>query len=895
MTIRNLDALFRPKAIALVGASNEPNSVGSVIARNLLQTGFAGPVLMVNPHETAIRSTLNYTSITALPAVPDLAVIATPPDTVPEIVAELGAKGCRAAVIITAGFGEGERAHGQSLRQAVLDAARPTLLRVLGPNCLGFLSPVSGINASFAHLSPAAGRVAFISQSGALATAILDWGTARDFGFSHVISVGDMADVDFGDLLDYLALDPSTDAILLYIESLTHPRKFMSAARKAARAKRVVALKAGRSEVGARAALSHTGALAGSDLVYDAAIRRAGILRVYELRELFEAVVTLSSGLEARGDRLAVLTNGGGAGVLAADALQQRSGRLASLSPDSVGSLDSFLPAYWSRSQPVDILGDAAPDRYARTLKVLLADPSQDAVLVLNCPTALSESLAAAEAVVSVLAPGPAMPVLTCWLGDPAARRGRALFAARHVPTYETPDDAVRAFMHLVEYRRNQDLLLEVPPAAEIEFRPQAERVRALVDTALAEDRQLLSEPEAKAVLSDYGIACVETRKAADPKSAGRLATEFGCRVALKILSPDISHKSRVGGVRLDLEEARAVERAAAEMLEHVAAREPDATISGFVVEPMIDRNSGTELLAGIANDPLFGPIVLFGAGGTAVEGIADRVVGLPPLNLVLAREMIGRTRIGNLLTSSQANSNMATDLNSVATVLMRLSQITIDFPEIAEFDINPLFCGSQGVTAIDARAVVRKPSSSPQARLAIRPYPTELEHVVTLHDGTPCAVRPIRPTDRAGLIDMLERCSADDIRMRFFASIRTLPPMLAARLSMIDYDREMAFVATPVSDGGSASEVWGVGRLASDPDNERAEFALIVRSDFKGRGLGFQLMTDVLSYGRRRGLNRIVGDVLRTNSQMLQMAREFGFSPSEELIGEIVRLSLSL
>ncbi|HMN87067.1 MAG TPA: acetate--CoA ligase family protein, partial [Bauldia sp.] len=566
MTTRNLDALFEPKAIALVGASNQPRSVGQVLAKNLFEGGFAGPVMAVNPHEQAVRSTINYHSVAELPVTPDLAVIATPPRTVPGLVAELGARGCRAAVVVTAGFAEGAGGAGHALQDEMLKAARPHLLRILGPNCIGFLSPGRGINASFVHLSPKAGELAFVTQSGAIASTVLDWATARGFGFSHVLSLGDMADIDFGDLLDYLAQDPATRAILLYVESIRDARKFMSAGRIAARAKPVIVIKSGRSAAGARAAMSHTGALAGADHVYDAAFRRAGMLRVTELRELFEAVATLSSGQTARGDRLSILTNGGGAGVLAADALDALGGRLATLAPETIAALDTVLPATWSRANPIDIIGDANGERYGNALGAVLADPQSDAVLVMNCPTAVADSLDAAQAVVEHLKEDGHMPAFTCWLGETAPDASRKLFAGNRIPTYETPTEAVRAFMQLVAYRRNQDLLLEAPAGDADQPPPNRAAARSVIARVLAKKRSVLTGPEAKEVLAAYGIPTAMSRSVADPAGAASAAAEIGKPVALKILSPDISHKSDVGGVRLDLDTPAAVEAAAREM-----------------------------------------------------------------------------------------------------------------------------------------------------------------------------------------------------------------------------------------------------------------------------------------------------------------------------------------
>jgi len=873
MTTRNLDALFEPKSIALIGASNQPRSVGAVTAKNLFEAGFAGPIVTVNPHEQAIRSTINYHSVEELPLAPDLAVIATPPPTVPEIVASLGARGTRAVIVVTAGFGEGGSAEGGELRRRTLEAAKPHLVRILGPNCLGFISPAKGINASFAHLTPLTGGLAFISQSGALVTAAIDWATARGFGFSHVISIGDMIDVDFGDLLDYLALDQLTHAILLYVESIVEARKFMSAGRIAARNKPVLVLKSGRSSAGAKAAMSHTGALAGADLVYDAAFRRAGMLKVKELGELFEAVTTLSAGIQVKGDRLTVVTNGGGAGVLAADALEEQGGRLATLSTETLAKLDSLLPRIWSRGNPIDVLGDASPERYRGAVEALLGEPETDAILVMNCPTAVADSLGAATALVESLPAERSMPVLTAWLGETAALPARRLFAANKIATYETPDDAVTAFLHLCAYGRNQELLLETPLARPGTDAPDREVARKLVAEVLAVSRPLLTEPEAKSVLEAYAIPTVDTRTARDPAEAARIAAEIGGRVAIKILSPDIVHKSDVGGVRLDLSGAE-VESAAREMLDKVRGRAPQARLTGFAIEEMIRRPQAFELLAGIADDPVFGPVILFGQGGTAAEIIRDRAIGLPPLNLVLAREMIGRTRVARLLEGYRDHPAAAID--EVAVTLVKLSQLLIDVPEITELDINPLIADSEGVLALDARIVVR--SSAAADRLAIRPYPSEFEETIALADGATVFVRPIRPEDQPKLVAMVMESKPRDIYLRFFSLMRQFPHMMAARLSQIDYSREMAFVAIAPPGSADAGDILGVAHMIADPNNERAEFAVMVRSDWHGRGLGFKLMQTVITCADRRGIGTLYGDVLRENTTMLQMARALGF-----------------
>jgi acetyltransferase len=853
-----------------------------VLARNLLESGFAGPVLAVNPHEAAIRSTLSYKRLADLPMIPDLAVIATPPPTVPSLVADLAARGCRAAVVITAGFGEAGGA-GAGLRQQMLDAARPRLLRIVGPNCLGVISPARGLNASFAQLTPKPGGLALVAQSGAITTAALDWADARGYGFSHVVTLGDMADVDFGDMLDFLALDEATTGVLLYVESITSARKFMSAARACGRAKPVTVIKAGRSAAGAKAAMSHTGALAGADAVYDAAFRRAGLLRVFELRELFDAMTTLSSGAKVRGERLAIISNGGGAGVMAVDSLEARGGRLAELAAETIAALGKVLPAAWSKGDPVDIVGDAGPDRYAAALEAVLADPGADAVLAINCPTAVTDSTAAAEAVLKTIAgrkPRPA--VLTAWLGETAPAKARVLFAAAQVPTHETPDEAARAFMHLVDHARNQRLLLQVP-AARAEAPPDRAAVQAVIDQATSQGRTLLADEEAKAVLAAYGVPILAIETAATPQAAADVARKIGGSVALKILSPDITHKSDVGGVVLSLAPA-AVEDAAKAMLARVAKAEPKARLAGFMVQAMAERPRAHELIAGIASDPTFGPIILFGAGGTAVEVAPDRAIGLPPLNEHLASDMIGRTRIAKLLAGYR--DRPAADQAAIADVLIRLAELATQFPAIVELDINPLLADETGVLALDARVRLAD-GSRPEP--AIRPYPAELTRTLAL-GGATITVRAIRPDDAPRLISLVARTDAEDVRLRFRAGLRRLPEAWAARLSQIDYDREMALAAVERS-----GDIVGVARLAADPEGESAEFALLVRSDRQHHGIGGALMEELIAYARARGLAKLWGDVDPGNRRMLDLTRDLGFKPETQADAGLIRVTLAL
>jgi acetyltransferase len=889
MSVRNLDKLLKPGSLTLIGASRKAGSVGAVLAHNLFNAGFQGPVMPVHPSAEAIQGVLAYHGVGDLPVTPDLAVIASPPDTVPGLVAELGARGTKAAVVITAGFGEGGRPEGLERRRAVLEAARPHCLRVVGPNCLGIMVPGVGLNASFSHIAPLAGNLAFVTQSGAIVTGMLDWAAPRGIGFSHVVSLGGMTDVDFGDLLDYLAMDAATGAVLLYVEAITQARKFMSAARAAARIKPVIVVKGGRHEEGARAAASHTGALAGADAVYEAAFARAGMLRVRTLTELFDAAETLASMARTQlaGNRVAILTNGGGLGVLATDALIDEGGCLAELGDGTLAALDEALPATWNRGNPVDIIGDAPGERYKAALAALLEDPGSDAIPVLNCPTAVASSTDAARAVVDALAggstsghPSPSRPVFTAWLGDGATREARRLFSEHHVPTYDTPEQAVRAILHLVCYRRHQDMLMETPPAlpadAKAEDGTGQEAARTLVALALDEGREWLSEPEAMALLAAYGVPVVATRIAATPEEAAAVAGEIEPPYVVKILSPEIVHKSDVGGVVLDLEGPAELRKAAAAMIGRVRAAQPEARIKGFVVQSLCRRPGAEELICGLSVDPQFGPVIVFGQGGTAVEVVRDMALALPPLNMKLARTMIEETRVYRLLRGYR--DRPPADIDHIALTLIALSRLAADFAEIVEVDINPLLVDAHGVIALDARVRIAKATGRGEDRFAIRPYPARLEQSLKLPGGEEIFLRPIRPEDEPVLQEGFKKLSREDVRMRFFAPLRELHHPLAVRLTQIDYDREMALLALR-GDGEAGREALGVVRIAADPDNLQAEFAVTVRSDFKGRGLGRVLMERILAYAEIRGIGEIWGDVLSENEAMRGLAVALGFT----------------
>ena len=870
MTIRNLDKLFNPKSVAVIGASRRPEAVGHLVLRNLLTSGFDGPVMAVNPKAESILSTIAYPDVAHLPMAPDLAVLTTPPQTVPNAIAELGAKGTKAAIVITAGFGEGG-AEGKALQAEMLAAAKPHTLRIIGPNCLGVMVPPVGLNAGFAHLNPKPGGLALIAQSGAIITSVIDWADARGIGFSNLVSMGGMADVDFGDMLDYLAHDPQTRAILLYVESVTNPRKFMSAARAASRLKPVIVIKTGRTAAAAKAASSHTGALAGSDAVYHAAFRRAGMIRVLSIDELFDAAETLTRLPKLKGDRLAILTNGGGIGVMATDALITEGGALAELQPQTIEALNACLPPTWSHANPIDIIGDADGARYTAALKAVLTDDQVDALLVLNCPTAISDSLEVAEAVADATS-NATVPVMTSWLGETSAEKARDHFAETGLATYGTPEQAISAFMHLSRHRRNQSLLMEVPgPAPQLSDDAKG-RIHMIVSKVADAGRNWLTEVEAKEVLIAAGIETVPTRIAKDAEECVALATELGGPVALKIHSPDITHKTDAGGVKLGLT-ADTIGAAAEAMTASVLAYNPDARLEGFTVQPMAHRPGAHELILGLATDSLFGPVILFGQGGTAVEIIKDQALSLLPLNDVLANDLIDRTQVSKLLAGYRGRPPV--DRAAIVAALQRLSELAVAEPRIKELDINPLWADKDGVLALDARIRI---DANPQ-HFAIRPYPEELEKTIEDRAGHEFLLRPIRPDDEPALERMIAGCSREDIRMRFFSALKELPKALAARLTQIDYDREMCFVA--VREDG---ELVGSVRLLSDPNGEAAEYSVLVRSDLKGAGIGFRLMNEIIAYGRSIGLKQIFGEVRSDNEPMLKMTVELGFETKPEM-----------
>ncbi len=879
MSTYRLKNLLSPRSLALIGASPRRGSVGRAILHNIRKAGFKGEFGLVNTHYADIDGIAAVGSLGGLPFVPELVVITAPAAAVAGLIDEAGKLGTAGALIIPAGLGHG----AGSLADAAERAAQKHGMRLIGPNCLGVMMPAANLNASFSAHMPVAGNLALISQSGAIAAGMVDWAAQRGVGFSGIVSIGDQLDVDIADLLDYYAMDGKTRAILLYVESIKDARKFMSAARAAARIKPVVVVKSGRMAQGAKAAATHTGALAGSDAVYDAAFRRAGILRVSDLRELFDCAETLGRVESPPGKRLAILTNGGGIGVLAVDRLVELGGIPAAISPAAREKLDAVLPRTWSGSNPVDIVGDADPARYAAALEVLLADTSNDAILVMNVQTAIASADDIAATVTGAVGKyrqqhrGFAKPVLAVWVG--ADQKIGDLLSGAGIPNYPTEDDAVRGFMHLVQHREVVATLAQVPPAMPSVFIPDIDAARQIVSAALADGRQWLDPVEIKRLLEAYEIAMVETFAAADAEQAVAHASAIfaqGATVVLKIMSRDIVHKSDVGGVVLNLTNPDAVRSATADILARARALRPEARIAGVIVQAMMVRPKARELILGLADDPTFGTVVVFGRGGTAVEIINDKALALPPLDLQLARDLIERTRVSRLLRAYRDVPAVKPD--AVALVLVKLAQLAADIPQIRELDINPLLADEAGVLAVDARVAVgsvdRKFRGSGPANFAVRPYPSQWQRHLEVKDGWRVLARPIRPEDEPVIHEFLRHVTSHDLRLRFFAPMKEFTHEFIARLTQLDYARAMAFVAFDEA----TNEMVGVVRIHSDSIYETGEYAILLRSDLKGKGLGWALMQLIIEYAKSEGLKTISGDVLKENTVMLEMCRHLGF-----------------
>jgi acetyltransferase len=765
------------------------------------------------------------------------------------------------------------------LQKQLLEQARQYGMRIVGPNCLGILRPPSHLNTTFSNSSAMPGQMALVSQSGALCTALLDWAQNHNVGFSAIVSLGDAADVDFGDVLSYLALDPHTRSILLYVEGVRQSRAFISGLRIAARLKPVVVIKAGRHAEGSRAAVSHSGAIIGADDVFHAALRRAGAVRAYTIKQMFSAAEILSSRSgRVGGDRLAIVTNGGGPGVMAADRAVELGVTLAALGRQTLDALQQLLPAHWSQANPVDIRGDAGPQVYEQAVRLCCADPSVDGVLVMLTPQAMTRPLAAAEAVVAATAASD-KPVLTCWMGEAQVSAARALFARHKIAHFDTPEASVEAFSYLARHRSNQQLLMQVPDPLGERSEPDAEGARLIVEEALAEDRALLTQMETRAVLRAFGVPITPCLLATSANEAMVMAESLGFPVVMKIDSPDITHKSDVSGVLINIQSARAVRTAYTELTTGVAKKRPDARLRGVTIEPMVQRPNSREVMIGVVRDPVFGPAISFGAGGTAVEVMRDRYVALPPLNQFIAQRMLAGTRINRLLGAFRGMPAVRRD--ALENVLLRVSELVCELPQLMELDINPLMVDDEGAIAVDARLTVayQSPGARRYAHMAIHPYPGHLVRKSQLADGTDIVIRPIRPEDARIEQEFVRHLSPQSKYFRFMRTLQELTPEMLVRFTQIDYDQEMALIAV-VQENAAEIEV-GVARYAIEPDGISCEFAIVVADEWRHRGIGFKLMTQLMEIARARDLKNMEGEVLQANTEMQALAVKLGFSVS--------------
>lgn len=878
MSTYSLPSLFSPASVAVIGGSPRERSIGRAVLRNLQAGGFAGSIGLVNPRHREIEGVASVARVADLSFVPELVLIATPAAMVPKYAKAAAEHGASAAVVLSTGLGQGEGSFAAELQ----DIARTHGMRLAGPNSLGVIAPHARLNASFAAHTPLPGDIALVSQSAAIAAALVEWGVSREIGFSAIATLGDALDVDFADLLDYFARDRHSRAILLYVESIRDARKFMSAARAAARLKPVVVVKSGRHAPRAVAPHTHAAALASPDAVYAAAFHRAGMLRVRALNDLFSAAEALSRVESLPGRRLAIFANGRGTGALAADRLLDMGGTLAAISDEARTHLQPIASNAWPGTNPVDFYGDVDHASYADAFRALATDDANDALLVLNTPTALMDAHSRADALARARESLPwqarKKPVFAVWLGADEAAADR-LNAAR-IPNYPTEADAVRGFMYLVRHREAKLTLMETPPSLPDDFVVDTETARGVVESAIKAGRRWLDPIEVTRVLGAYGIPTTPVARARGADEAASVAAQWlaeGLQVAVKVLSPDIEHKSDVDGVRLNLPSEQAVREATALILQRAREARPDARIEGVTVHPMIVRTKARELIAGVADDETFGPVIVFGRGGTAVEVIDDKVLALPPLDLRLAHEMIGRTRVSRILKAYR--DVPAADERAVALVLVKLAQLVVDVPDIREVDINPLLADKDGLIAVDARIGVsrsrRLHKGRGHPRLAIRPYPKEWERNIVLSDGATAFVRPVRPEDDAMFREFFGRVSDEDLRMRFFQTVKHFSHEFIAQLTQLDYARSIALVAIDPPTG----EMLGAVRLHADANYDRGEYGILVRSDLKGHGLGWRLMQIMIEYARWLGLRSVEGEVLQENRTMIEMCRALGFS----------------
>ncbi len=876
MNTHYLTPLFSPRSIVLFGASDREDSVGGIVFKNLRTSGFEGEIFAINPKRDVVQGQPAFKSLDDIDEDMDLAVVATPAATIPGIVQSCGEHGIRMMLILSAGFRETGPA-GRQLEDRVTQMARRYDIRLMGPNCLGIIRPDIGLNATFGNNNAQAGSLALVSQSGAICTAILDWAAKNRIGFSTVVSTGIAADLDFGDYLDYLVSDPKTKAILLYIEGVYDSRRFMSSLRAAARIKPVIALKVGRHAAGAEASASHTGALVGSDDTFSAALSRSGVLRVETIGQLFAAARALSSKqYRGRSERLVIITNGGGPGVMAADRAVDQGIELCTLSDATMKRLDEVLPAVWSHGNPVDLIGDAPPERYKQTLDICLADPDVDGAVVILTPQAMTRPTEVARAVIDAAAHTD-KPVMTSWMGGAQIAEARELFNEARVPNYSALENAIDAFSYLARYKRNQRMLLQTPGRLSTGKKaPDVDGARLIIESVLNEQRHTLTEPESMAVLNAFHIPTVRNGMARSANEALIVAESIGYPVAMKVLSTDITHKSDAGGVRLNINSAHEVRGVYKQLIDEVQSKVPTATIQGVTIEKMYRSSNGRELMIGIIRDPVFGPVISFGSGGTMVEIMGDSVISLPPLNHRLATDLINRTRVSKMLGAFR---NMpAVDMDQLIDVLLSVSGIACELPWVQEMDINPLIIDDKGIVAVDARLMVDypKPSTDPYHHLAIHPYPAHLVRNIQLNDGTNVVIRPIRPEDAEIEAQFVRGLSEEAKYFRFMNAIHELSQEMLVRFTQIDYHNEMALIATVSNSQGE--EQIGVARYSTNVDRKSCEFALVVSDKWQNKGIAYQLMTSLMDVARDRELEVIEGQVLSANKKMLELMTTLHF-----------------
>jgi len=874
MGLYNLDKIFEPESIAVVGASEKEGSIGSVHVQNLIQGGYQGKIFPVNPHYTSTHGLKAYPSISRIDHAVDLAIIAIPISSVPSVIRECAQVRVGGAIVVSAG-GKETGPQGREIEDRIRREAETGGLRIIGPNCLGIICPGRKLNASFAAHMPQSGKVAFISQSGAICTAILDLALKEEIGFSHFVSIGSMLDVDFGDLIDYLGNYPEVNSILLYIESLTNFRKFMSAARAVSRVKPIVVLKSGRSPAGARAAASHTGAMVGEDAVYDAAFKRAGIVRVQTFGELFDCAELMAKQPRPKGPRLGIITNAGGPGVMAADSLAEYGAEPARLEQETIEQLNELLPPFWSHSNPIDVLGDASPERYAKAVDICLKAKELNGLLLILTAQGMTNPAEVAELLTQKLKAKPC-PVFASWMGGMEVEKGRDILNHAGIPTYDTPESAVKAFMYMHEYSCNLQMLQEIPPKLAKELHFDRDWARAIIDEELKSGNGILTEIESKSLLTAYGIPVIHTEVATSVEEAKRLATHMGYPIVVKVHSPDIVHKTEAGGVQLDLYSEAAVSVAYRKTIKNARAYNPEAKILGVTLQPMIQRPD-YEILLGAKRDENFGPVILFGMGGVLTELLKDWSIGLPPINRSLARKLMESTRAYSLLKGYR--NKPGANLALLEEMIIRLSQLLEDFPEIIELDMNPVIVNEGRPIAADARVILRPAEVSAPLHLVISPYPTQYEYREVVKDGLAVFIRPIKPEDAPALLDLFHTLSPTSVYYRFFSPMKSLSASMLARFTQIDYDREIALVA--LQEERPEGKMLGVARVIGDPDGKKAEFAVMVGDPWQGKGVGAKLLEKCLQIAKRRGIETVWGIVLRENTQMLALGRKLGFEAS--------------